>query len=77
MVVISVERRVGIGGKRRIEEGWRKGVGDWGWEREVGIGGGRGVFWNFFFFEKRGGGGGRGGMGVVGRVGKVVLVKWV
>ena len=33
-------------------EGWRKGVGDWGWEREVGIGGGRGVFWNFFFFEK-------------------------
>ena len=31
-----------------IEEG--KG----GWEREVGIGGGRGVFWNFFFFEKRG-----------------------
>ena len=22
------------------------------WEREVGMGGGRGVFWNFFFFEK-------------------------
>jgi len=32
-------------------------VGEWGWEREVGIGGGRGGFWIFFFFEKRGGGG--------------------
>ena len=29
---------------------WRGGERGWGWEREVGIGGGRGVFWNFFFF---------------------------
>ena len=60
------------------EEGWRKGVGEWGWEREVGIGGGRGVFWNFFFFEKRGGGVWRGCVRVflVG-LGNPSLVKWV
>ena len=60
----------GIGGVfGRVE----KGGGEWGWEREVGIGGGRGVFWNFFFFEKRGGGGQRGGMGVVGVILGAVL----
>ncbi len=32
---------------RGRERGWGTG----GWEREVGIGGGRGVFWNFFFLR--------------------------
>ena len=60
------------------EEGWRKGVGEWGMgEREVGIGGGRGVFWNFFFFEKRGGGGGKGGYGRVGSNSGSRFGKWV
>ena len=48
-----------------------------GWEREVGIGGGRGVFWNFFFFEKRGGGVWRGGMVGLGVILGAVLGEWV
>ena len=52
-----------------IWRGGERGWGSGGWEREVGIGGGRGVFWNFFFFEKRGVGGVWVCLGVVGRVG--------
>ena len=48
-------------GKRSVGDGM-EGV----WGREVGIGGGRGVFWNFFFFEKTGLYGERGCVGVVG-----------
>ena len=47
------------------------------WEREVGIGGGRGVFWNFFFLRKGVEGGGRGGMGVVGSNSGSRFGKWV
>ena len=60
--------------RRGGERGW-----GWlgGWEREVGIGGGRGVFWNFFFFEKRGGGVWRGGMVGLGVSLGAVLGEWV
>ena len=67
---VELQRREWYRGKQNGKESMLR--------REVGIGGGRGVFWNFFFFEKRGGGVWRGGMGVflVG-LGNPSLVKWV
>ena len=60
-----------------MRRGGERGWGNGGWEREVGIGGGRGVFWNFFFFEKRGGGGWRGCMVGLGVSLGAVLGEWV